>query len=357
MFRARSGERETLHGLSLERGPGPYDAAVRVIIYGAGAVGSVIGGRLRQGGADVTLVARPADVTAIRASGLTLRSAQGSEVVEVEAVTSIEELEPTGDDIVVITAKTQDTPQIHSALLDWDPNVSVVCGTNGVEHERMALRRFAHVYAMVIQLPAQFEKPGEVTVLCAPSNAILDVGRYPSGVDETATRLAALIDASPKMLSEADDDVMTKKYAKLLVNLGNVADAASGIAGRRARVTAAALEEGRLAYRVAGIRWEQSPERVEHYTRRAEAMQFDIPAGDTFIGGSTWQSLMKGAPTVETDYFNGEIIMLGRMHGVPTPTNEFLQQYSARLLRGEVQAGSVTPDRLDTEWEAWSARA
>ncbi|MEO8266179.1 MAG: 2-dehydropantoate 2-reductase N-terminal domain-containing protein [Ilumatobacteraceae bacterium] len=326
---------------------------MRVIIYGAGAVGSAIGGRLRQGGADVALVARPAHATAIRDAGLTVRSAQGSEVVEIEAVTSIDQLEPTGDDVVLITAKTQDTPQIHSALFDWDPAVSVVCGTNGVEHERMALRRFARVYAMVIQLPAQFERPGEVTVLCAPSNAILDVGRYPSGVDETATHLAALIDGSPRLLSEADDDVMTKKYAKLLVNLGNVADAACGIAGRRARVTAAALEEGQRAYRAAGIRWEQTAERVEQYKERAKTMRFDIPAGDTFIGGSTWQSLMKGGRTLETDYFNGEIIMLGRLHGVPTPTNEFLQQYASRLLRGEVQVGSVTTDQLDNAWESW----
>ena len=80
-------------------------------------------------------------------------------------------------------------------------------------------------------------------------------------------------------------------------------------------------------------------------------MQFDIPAGDTFIGGSTWQSLMKGASTLETDYFNGEIIMLGRLHGVATPTNEFLQRYAARLLRGEVLAGSVTAEQLDAEWD------
>ena len=183
---------------------------MRVIVYGAGAVGSVIGGRLRQCGAEVALVARPAHVAAIRDAGLTLRTALGSEVVEIEAVTSIDQLEPAGDDVVVITAKTQDTPQIHSALYDWDPNISVVCGTNGVEHERMALRRFARVYAMVIQLPAQFENPGEVTVLCGPTNAILDVGRYPSGVDDTATRLAALIDASPLLLSEADDDVIRR---------------------------------------------------------------------------------------------------------------------------------------------------
>jgi 2-dehydropantoate 2-reductase len=152
-------------------------------------------------------------------------------------------------------------------------------------------------------------------------------------------------------LSEADDDVMTKKYGKLLINLGNIADAACGMAGRGARVTAAAIEEGQRVYAAAGIRWEQPPERVEHYKKRAATMQFDIPAGDTFIGGSTWQSLKKGATTLETDYFNGEILMLGRLHAVPTPTNEFLQQYAARMLRGEIEVGSVTTDKLDAEWQ------
>ena len=333
--------------------PDPYDAAVRVIIYGAGAVGSVIGGRLHQGGADVVLVARPAHADAIRDRGLALRTANGTEVIDVAAVTSIDQLDPTDDDVVVITAKTQDTPPIHAALYEWNVDVPVVCATNGVEHERQALRRFAGVYGMVVQLPAQFERPGEVTVLCGPTNAILDVGRYPTGVDEVTAELARLIDASPGLLSEADADVMTKKYGKLLVNLGNAADAACGMAGRGARVVASAIDEGKLAFRAAGIRWEQASEDVERYKSRAATMQFDIPVGDTFIGGSTWQSLMKGATTLETDFFNGEILMLGRLHDVPTPANEFLQQYAARLLRGELRPGAVTTEQLDAEWEAW----
>ena len=84
-------------------------------------------------------------------------------------------------------------------------------------------------------------------------------------------------------------------------------------------------------------------------------MQFDIPEGDTFIGGSTWQSLKKGSSTLETDYFNGEIIMLGRLHSVPTPVNEFLQHYAARMLRGDIRAGSVSTDTLDAEWQNWFA--
>ncbi len=111
------------------------------------------------------LVARPAHAAAIHQSGLALRTARGTEVVDIDAVTSIGQLTPSDDDVVVVTAKTQHTMAIHDALFAWNAGAAVVCATNGVEHERMALRKFARVYGMVVQLPAQFEKPGEVTVL------------------------------------------------------------------------------------------------------------------------------------------------------------------------------------------------
>jgi 2-dehydropantoate 2-reductase len=332
----------------------PYDAPMRVIIFGAGAVGSVIGGRLRQGGSDVVLVARPAHAAAIQQGGLALRTARGTDVIDIQAVTSIEQVTPGADDVVVITAKTQDTPAIHAQLVDWNGDVPIVCATNGVEHERMALRRFDRVYGMVVQLPAQFEKPGEVTALCAPTNALLDVGRYPGGIDETAAMLATLLDSSPGVLSEADPEVMVKKYAKLLINLGNVADAACGLRGRGAKVVATAIDEGKHAYSAAGISWEHSAERAEHYKGRAATMKFDIPPDDTFVGGSTWQSLMKGATSLETDYFHGEILLLARLHGLSAPANAFLQRFASRMLRGEVVAGSMTTGQLDAEWDAAS---
>jgi 2-dehydropantoate 2-reductase len=329
---------------------------MRIIIYGAGAVGSLMGGRLRQGGAEVVLVARPAHVAAIRERGLSIRTADGAETVQVEAVELLTEIEPRTDDVVIITAKTQDTPAIHDAIAAWNPNVAVVCGTNGVEHERMALRRFAHVYAMVIQMPAQFEKPGEVTVLCGPTNAILDVGCYPAGSDDVATELAAIIDAAPNLASDVDPDVMAKKYGKLLVNLGNTTDAAAGFGGRGAKAALVAIEEGKRAYEAAGIRSEPSPDAAARYKERFASMQFHIPEGDTFTGGSTWQSLMKGASSVETDYFTGEILLLSRLHGLAAPANEFLHDLAARMLAREFPPGSRTLEQLDAEWEAWRAQ-
>ncbi len=328
---------------------------MRVIIYGAGAVGSVIGGRLHQGGANVVLVARPTHTAAIRASGLVLRTAKRTDIVPLAAVNEISELTPRSDDVVIITTKTQDVRAVHDALMVWNPHVAVVCGTNGVEHERMALRRFSRVYGMVIQLPAEFEKPGEVTALCAPTNAILDVGRYPHGTDAVTEELAALINNSPALLSEADSNIMAKKHEKLLLNLGNAAEAASGFAGRLSQVVGAAADEGKRAYEAAGIQWRAAPEDAVRYKARRDTMQFDLPPGDTFLGGSTWQSIMKGASSVETDYFNGEMLLLARLHGRTAPANEYLQNLANRILRDKTPAGSIPVETIDAEWAAIAA--
>lgn len=328
---------------------------MRIIVYGAGGVGSVLGGRLHQSGAEVVLVARPAHVEAIIAEGLRLRTATGTDVMAVPAVTSIDQIGPRPDDVVIITAKTQDTPPIHDALVAWNPDVAVVCGTNGIEHERMALRRFERVYGMVIQMPVQFERPGEVTALFAPMNALVDVGCYPDGIDDTVRELADLIDLSPYLSCEPDGDIMVKKRHKLLLNLSNAADAACGRDGRQARVAADAYREGAALFDHAGIVFRHPPDRDARYRARLKGFHFDIPEGDTFLGGSTWQSLAKGAGSLETDYFNGEILLVARQHGMPAPANAFLQQLSQRMLRERIPAGQMSVDELDAAWDAGQA--
>lgn len=328
---------------------------MRIVVFGAGAVGSVIGGRLRQGGADVVLVARPAHAEAVAAHGLRLRTGEGEDVVHVPAVDSVEALAAGPDDVVVITAKTQDTPAIHDAIAGWNPDAAVVCGTNGVEHERMALRRFERVYGMVIQLPATFETPGTVTALCMPTNAIIDLGRYPRGVDGLAAAFAMLADGSPHLSCEADADIMAKKHGKILVNLSNAAEAAIGFAGRGHPCAKAAREEALAVYRAAGVTIaDDQPDAAAkaRYSERMGAMRFSIPAGDTFLGGSTWQGLAKGSTTVETDYFNGEIALLGRLHGVPTPHNVFLQRLARELAASGARPGAMSAEELDERWRS-----
>jgi 2-dehydropantoate 2-reductase len=340
---------------------------MRIIVVGAGAVGSVIGGRLHQGGVETVLVGRAAHVDAINANGLVLSTGEGTDVIKVSAVTSINELSPRADDVVLITAKTQDTRAIHDELTIWNRDVAVVCGTNGVEHERMALRRFERVYGMVIQLPAQYLIPGEVTAWCVPTNALIDVGRYPSGTDATSDAVAAAADACPGLMCVSDPLVMTKKYEKVLINLGNAAEAACGFEARFSAPVTAAQAEAKAVYAAAGIQVFDDvadAEAVRDYAERRATMQLrpikqldaDAGGGRKFTGGSTWQSLARGATSVETDYFNGEIVLLGRMHGVATPHNAYLQRLADVLVAERRQPQSMSLDKLIADWEATTAK-
>ena len=54
---------------------------MRIVILGAGGLGSVLGGYLARAGADVTLICRPAHASAIRAAGLRIHGVRGEFLV------------------------------------------------------------------------------------------------------------------------------------------------------------------------------------------------------------------------------------------------------------------------------------
>ena len=136
---------------------------------------------------------------------------------------------------------------------------------------------------------------------------------------------------------------MRWKYAKLLRNLGNAAQVlfgpdADASWGKRAR--AEAIE----CYRVAGI---EIVSDAEFRERRRAVGTLESVEGKPHAGGSSWQSLERGSTTVETDYLSGEIVLLGRLHGVPTPVNQVLQGIAGRMARNGEPAGSADPARVE----------
>ncbi|MGH2610981.1 MAG: ketopantoate reductase family protein, partial [Tepidiformaceae bacterium] len=200
---------------------------MRYIIYGAGAIGGVIGGRLAQHGRDVVLIARGEHLAAIQRAGLVLESPNERVTLPIPAAASPAEVEWREGDAVVLAMKTQDTEAaLNQLALAAPPSTPVVCAQNGVENERLALRRFANVYAQAVMLPATHLEPGIVQANSGSAiTGILDTGRYPSGSDAFAEQFTADLEAST-FSSRPDPAVMRKKYAKLLMNLGNAYQAA-----------------------------------------------------------------------------------------------------------------------------------
>jgi 2-dehydropantoate 2-reductase len=314
----------------------------RVVVYGAGAIGGVIGGRLAEHGHDVVLIARGAHGRALREQGLRLESPDGAVTLEIPCVEAPAELSLGPDDLVLLAMKTQDTDAALDELADATTSSApaIACAQNGVENERLALRRFPDVYGVCVMCPATHLEPGVVQASSSPVTGILDVGRYPSGHDTRATAIAELFDAST-FVSVARDDIMRWKYSKLLMNLGNVVQAAFAPSESANDLSRRARHEGRACLEAAGIEVASAAEDRE---RRGDLLQLRQIAGHERAGGSTWQSLARGAPRLETDYLNGEIALLGRRLGMATPVNTALQQLGRRLV-----ADGVGPESGDVD--------
>src|SRR4051794_37327671 len=201
---------------------------MRYIIYGAGAIGGVVGAKLFMSGKEVVLIARGAHLEALKAKGLTLRYPEGEATLPIPAVGHPSEIEFRPDDVVLLGMKSQDTMDALEQLrLAAGDHVAVVCCQNGVDNERMALRLFANVYGQVVFMPALFLEPGIVECSTWPKSGVFDLGRYPSGVDATAEAIAADFEAAD-MLSKAEPRIMAYKYTKMLQILANPIHAVCG---------------------------------------------------------------------------------------------------------------------------------
>ncbi|MFF3216659.1 ketopantoate reductase family protein [Streptomyces sp. NPDC002886] len=333
---------------------------MRYIIIGAGAIGATIGGRLAESGSEVVLVARGPHAEALRADGLRLTTADGERVHRLPVVggpAELGELRP--DDVLLLTVKTQDALAALDAWGDAEvagggtaaQRLPVLCAQNGVESERLALRRFARVYGVCVWLPATFLEPGVVSALCAPLTGILHLGKAAGGADARARRIAGDLEKAG-FGAPVVEDVMRWKHAKLLGNLGNAIQATTGPEPEpaKAALLLRAVREAKAAFTAAGIDWASEDEQAA-----ARDGKVDVPAG-AVRGGSSWQSLARGTGSVEADYLNGEIVLLGRLHGVATPVNDTLRVAANIFAREGLPPGAMSAEDLTALADEAAAR-
>jgi 2-dehydropantoate 2-reductase len=316
---------------------------VKYVVYGAGAVGGVLAAGLHRAGDDVVCIARGAHLDAIQRDGLRVDTPEGSTVVPVRAVGHPRDLEWTPEHAVLLAMKGQDTEGALEALAECaPPELVVACVQNGVENERRALRWFERVYGVVVMAPAAHLEPGVVAAYSAPLRGVLDVGRYPRGADAVASQLAAAFERAG-FSAVAQRDIMRWKYRKLLMNLGNIVEALCERGTGAGDVVRRLHEEGEAVLRAARIKYVS---RKQDRDRRAGILDPQPIDGRPRDGGSTWQSVARGMPSLETPFLNGEIVLLGREHGVPTPVNEACCALAVEAVRDHLPNNSVPPARF-----------
>ncbi len=316
---------------------------MRFVIYGAGAIGGVVGARLFQSGYEVALIARGAHYEAIRDHGLRIQSPDDDATLPIPVVDHPSQLALTDDDVVILAMKSQDTIGACEALDACAPaDIAVACFQNGVENERVVLRHFAATYAVCVMSPTAHVDPGVVIAQSAPVSGLLDIGCYPAGLDARVEAIAVALNGST-FHSVPRRDVMRWKYTKLLMNLANSIEATVATGPGTGELVKRVRAEGETVLRAAAIDFASAAEDTE---RRGDRMDVRPVNGEFRGGGSSWQSLARGTRSIESDYLNGEIVMLGRKHGVATPANALMQRVAGEQARIAAPPKSVPADEL-----------
>jgi len=301
-----------------------------IVVFGAGAIGSLVGARLHQAGVNVRLIGRAKQVDAIRARGLLVKGKNGSRLVQLPATTT---LAGTAD-IILLTVKSQDVQDSCRSIAAMHSDATVVTMQNGVRSDQEAADILGRdrVVGCVLNISATYLEPGVVE---QNTSGLFQVGApFPESkarVDDVLELLSLAIKTEPVA------DVARSRWTKLMANLNNAIMAITGLPIGKAlrhpgltRLSIATIREGVKTAQLGGFGLDQS--RRARIFRLMSTLPMPLSyrvfsgrlAGnfppDSTYGPSTLQSLQRGSSS-ELDYLNGEIVTLGERIGRPTPYN------------------------------------
>ena len=315
---------------------------MRVIIYGAGAIGGVVGGHLSRVGQDVTFIGRPGHMNAIQQRGLSLVTPTATYTLRVPVVTAPRQIDFGPGDVVFLCMKGQGTEEALRELQAVVEDVPIFCFQNGVHNEEVAAGYFPQVYGVKVLVGAVYLTDGEVAAHRDPPGWLI-VGRYPKGVDDRAEAIGTQLRAAG-FITMVTPDVMPYKWGKLLRNLGNSIGAITDSTGDDVAVIGrAARQEAREVLSQAGIHWISDKDLAQEWPDSTSKPRSSLPAG---ARNSTWQSLARRQGTVEADYLNGEIVRLARGLGREAPINEGLLRISHQMAADREPPGKYSAAQL-----------
>jgi len=293
-----------------------------VAVVGAGAVGGYFGARLARAGVDVTLVARPAHVEAIRRDGLRVVEASGEWRAAVHASTELASVRDR--DLVLFTVKTPDTARVAAELAPHlGADARLVSLQNGVDNAERIAAVLAHpVYAAVVYVGVQVDRPGLVRHT-GRGDLVIGVPRAARGRgDDGDLRAIASMFEAAGVPCPVSDDVEAALWTKLTLNCAfNAISAIAGVpygtmaaSGPAREVMASVVRETAAVARAAGVSIDADA---------LDAAAWKLAAAMPEQRSSTAQDIERGRPT-EIDALNGFVARRGAELGVPAPVNRTL---------------------------------
>ena len=212
---------------------------MKICVFGAGAVGGHVAGRLARGGAQVSVVARGPHLRAMQERGIEVRAPDATFRVPVTASADPAELGP--QDAIFVTLKAPALPEFAASVGPLlGPDTTVAFAMNGIPwwyfhkeggpHEGRRLERIDPADAVwnavgpersiggVVYSACTVVEPGVISVATARNQLILG---EPDGVVSARVEAMAAALRAGGMGGEAVADIRSRLWTKLILNLGS----------------------------------------------------------------------------------------------------------------------------------------
>jgi len=331
-----------------------------ITIYGAGAIGGIMGAGMANAGEDVLFVDKAADhVAAINASGLRITGAKSLEV-RARAVVPQDLKGPLG--LVFLAVKSQDTEAALDTIAPLaGPDTVVVSLQNGMNPPIIAKRLgLERVVGAFISFPADWQGPGHIE---QGGFGNIWIGELDGRITPRLDRIHALLSHSvhAHITGNVAGYLWSKQIDCSLLFAQTVGDQTFADTFGDARyqpVLTALVGEGVGAALAAGVKLEsfgafeplklrpRTPE--EEKEARAVLNRFaDQTRKQIKVRSGPWRDLAVRKRPTEVDYMVGWVIEEGRRRGVAMPLNEALVQQVKELERGSRQRGLHNLDELE----------
>ena len=287
---------------------------MRFLVFGAGAMGSLIGGLLAQKH-DVTLVARKAHVEAIRKQGLVIHGRTELRVEPRAVETAADAYRP---DVVLLTVKSYDTETAVRELRPFWQTATILSLQNGLGNVEQLACAADRVLGGVTYHGVTFVGPGEVTHAGTGDTV---VGPIKGSSPEEAERIRAAFEGCG-LAATVTEDIQRVLWTKAVVNacfnpitgLLRVRSGALGRSGELMECCRWVVDEAVAVARGEGI--DLAPDALMERVRAVASATAENKS-------SMLQDLERGRRT-EIDAINGWIAQKGAEHGLACPVNRTL---------------------------------
>jgi 2-dehydropantoate 2-reductase len=298
--------------------------AHHVVILGAGAMGSLFGGLVAEGGLDVTLVDPWREhIDAIHKNGLKMVGHGGDRYISIGATTDPATIKSA--DIVFVQCKANFNAAAAESvrhLFTAESNTIAISFQNGLGNEVELAEYFGEdrVLGGLTAQGANIECPGVVR-----NHATLPsyIGEMTGGISDRTRDTAEMLSAAG-LPTEPSENIRLDIWRKLMANIA--ISAVSGITGLNIgeifnkhyadEVSYAALDEAIIVAKAVGV--DLNPSEAREILEKIAG-----PDGTPDNKSSLRVDIENERPS-EIDYINGAVVRLARQHGIPVPVNETL---------------------------------